>query len=55
MSEFVQQYIVESVRVLQAIDPGAVEAVANGLARVRDGGGRLCPDKPHLGPRRDRL
>ena len=44
MSEFVQQYIVESVRVLQAIDPGAVEAVANGLARVRDGGGRLLRD-----------
>jgi D-sedoheptulose 7-phosphate isomerase len=41
VSEFVQQYIAESVRVLEAIDTSAVAAVATGLARVRDGGGRL--------------
>ncbi|MEY4545149.1 MAG: hypothetical protein RL685_1344 [Pseudomonadota bacterium] len=41
MSEFVDQYMAESVRVLQAIDTASVEAVAVGLARVRDGGGRL--------------
>jgi D-sedoheptulose 7-phosphate isomerase len=41
VSEFVEQFIAESVRILQAIDARAVEAVAQGLARVRDGGGRL--------------
>ncbi len=41
MSQFVEQYIAESVQILQAVDPRAVAAVAAGLARVRDGGGRL--------------
>jgi D-sedoheptulose 7-phosphate isomerase len=39
--EFVQSYLEESVSVLRALDAGAVERVAVGLAAVRDGGGRL--------------
>lgn len=38
---FVEQYIDETVSVLQAIDPRAVEACASGLAEVRARGGRL--------------
>ena len=38
---FSEQFLSESVGVLQALEANAVEAVANGLANVRDGGGRL--------------
>ncbi len=38
---FVKGYLDETVRAVQALDGGAIDAVAAGLARVRDGGGRL--------------
>ena len=38
---FVDTYLAETVRAVQALDAGAIAAVATGLARVRDGGGRL--------------
>jgi D-sedoheptulose 7-phosphate isomerase len=41
MSGFVQQYVDETVRILQALDTSVIDAVAEGLARVRDAGGRL--------------
>jgi D-sedoheptulose 7-phosphate isomerase len=41
VNEFVRLYLDESVRALGAIDAGAVEALAVGLAAVREGGGRL--------------
>lgn len=41
MSEFVRGFLAESVQAIQAIDVAAVEATAQGLASVRDGGGRL--------------
>ena len=40
-SDFVREYLKESVRAIQEIDADAVEAVATGLAAVREGGGRL--------------
>src|SRR5947209_211776 len=40
-STFSHAYIREAVAVLSAVDVGAVEAVARGLAAVRDRGGRL--------------
>ncbi len=39
--EFVNLFLEESVRAIRGIDAAAVDAVAVGLARVRDGGGRL--------------
>ncbi len=41
MSEFVRQFIAESVSALQQVDAAAIEALAEGLAGVRTGGGRL--------------
>src|SRR5262245_19726065 len=41
MSAFVAQYVAETVRVLQALDTEVSDALATGLARVRDAGGRL--------------
>ena len=39
--DFTKSYLDETVRAVQALDAVAIEAVATGLARVRDGGGRL--------------
>jgi D-sedoheptulose 7-phosphate isomerase len=41
VSDFVVKYLEETVAAVRAIDAAAVDAVANGLARVREGGGRL--------------
>lgn len=41
MSDFVTQYLEESRQVIERLDAGAIERVAQGLARQRDGGGRL--------------
>jgi D-sedoheptulose 7-phosphate isomerase len=38
---FVENYLAESVRVLQELDAATVERVAVGLGAARDGGGRL--------------
>ena len=40
-SEFVRLFLDESVRAIGAIDTAAVEAVAQGLATLREGAGRL--------------
>jgi D-sedoheptulose 7-phosphate isomerase len=40
-SDFVATYLEETVSAVRAIDADAVDAVAHGLARVREGGGRL--------------
>jgi D-sedoheptulose 7-phosphate isomerase len=39
--DFTKSYLDETVRAVRALDAVAIEAVATGLARVRDGGGRL--------------
>jgi D-sedoheptulose 7-phosphate isomerase len=39
--DFTKSYLDETVRAVRALDATAIEAVAGGLARVRDGGGRL--------------
>jgi len=41
MSTFTQKYIEESIDILRKLDTASIEAVATGLASVRDGGGRL--------------
>ncbi len=41
MTGFAEQYLHETGRIVAAIDPAAVEAVAIGLASVRERGGRL--------------
>ena len=41
MSDFVTQYLEESRQVIERLDASALERVAQGLARQRDGGGRL--------------
>jgi D-sedoheptulose 7-phosphate isomerase len=41
LSTFSATYLAETKAVLDAIDPQLLETVAEGLARVRDGGGRL--------------
>ncbi len=38
---FSEQFLAETVRIVDAIDPGSVERCATGLAAVRDKGGRL--------------
>ena len=38
---FTQRYLDESIDVIRKLDPAAIEAVAAGLAGVREGGGRL--------------
>ena len=41
MSTFTQKYIEESLDILGKLDAASIEAVAHGLASVRDAGGRL--------------
>jgi D-sedoheptulose 7-phosphate isomerase len=41
VSEFVQTYLDESVRVLNSLNAAEIDALARGLGSVRDGGGRL--------------
>jgi D-sedoheptulose 7-phosphate isomerase len=41
MTDFVESFLRESISILEALDRAAIEAVADGLARVRDRGGRL--------------
>jgi D-sedoheptulose 7-phosphate isomerase len=41
VSEFVRSYLAESVRVLNSLDAAELEALAQGLASVREGRGRL--------------
>src|ERR1700679_2992893 len=41
MSTFTQKYIAESIDILGKLDAASIEAVAHGLASVRDAGGRL--------------
>ncbi len=38
---FTKSFLEESLKIIQALDEQAIEAVAKGLARVRDDGGRL--------------
>jgi D-sedoheptulose 7-phosphate isomerase len=40
-SSFTTLFLRESVRAIEGLDAGAIDAVARGLARVRDAGGRL--------------
>ena len=40
-SPFTALFLEESVRAIQALDGAVIDAVARGLARARDGGGRL--------------
>ncbi len=41
MSTFTQKYLDESIDLIKRLDAAAIEAVAAGLAKVREGGGRL--------------
>jgi D-sedoheptulose 7-phosphate isomerase len=41
MTSFTQQYLDESLDVIRKLDAPAIEAMAAGLATVREGGGRL--------------
>jgi D-sedoheptulose 7-phosphate isomerase len=41
MSSFSEQFLNECMDVVRKLDPGAIEAVAQGLSDVRDRGGRL--------------
>ncbi|HEX3698195.1 MAG TPA: SIS domain-containing protein [Polyangia bacterium] len=41
MSDFVRLFLDESVQAIRGLDAGAIAEVANGLGRVREGGGRL--------------
>jgi D-sedoheptulose 7-phosphate isomerase len=41
MSTFTQKYIAESIDILGKLDAASIEAMATGLASVREGGGRL--------------
>lgn len=41
MSTFTHQYLEESIELIRKLDAATIEAVAAGLARVREGGGRL--------------
>jgi len=38
---FTELFLAESMQILQTVNPSDIEAVARGLGRVRDGGGRL--------------
>jgi hypothetical protein len=40
-TQFADEFVRESIAILKAIDTGVIEAVAAGLATVRDRGGRL--------------
>ena len=41
MSTFTQAFLEESITILQKIDAGSIEKLAEGLGKARDGGGRL--------------
>src|SRR5579864_6975959 len=41
METFARKYLDESIDLIRALDDGAIEALAGGLAAVREGGGRL--------------
>jgi D-sedoheptulose 7-phosphate isomerase len=41
MSTFTEKFLDESVDIIRKLDATSIEATAQGLARVRDGGGRL--------------
>jgi D-sedoheptulose 7-phosphate isomerase len=41
MQSFTQKYLEESIELVRKLDTGAIEALAEGLAAVRAGGGRL--------------
>src|SRR4051794_33267366 len=41
MTSFSKQFLAETIEIVSVLDPSAVDAVAEGLGRVRDGGGRL--------------
>jgi len=41
MESFTKKYLEESLEIVRKLDAAAIEAVAEGLAAVRDGGGRL--------------
>jgi D-sedoheptulose 7-phosphate isomerase len=41
MDSFAEAYLDETTRIVSALDPGAIEHLAETLARVRDRGGRL--------------
>jgi D-sedoheptulose 7-phosphate isomerase len=41
MSDFTQQFLKESVEIIQQLDAGVIDRVATGLAASRDRGGRL--------------
>ena len=41
MTSFTQQFLDESITLIQKLDASAIEALADGLAQVREGGGRL--------------
>jgi D-sedoheptulose 7-phosphate isomerase len=41
MTTFTQKYIDESIEILRKLDAASIEAMATGLASVRDAGGRL--------------
>ena len=41
MSSFADDFLAETTEIVAALDRGDIEAVATGLAAVRDGGGRL--------------
>jgi D-sedoheptulose 7-phosphate isomerase len=40
-TDFARLFLEESARAIQALDPSSIDAVADGLAAVRDAGGRL--------------
>ena len=41
MTTFAKQFLDESIALIQKLDADAIEALAHGIAGVRDGGGRL--------------
>ena len=41
MTDFARQYLGETRNLLESLDPGAIERVVMGIARVRGSGGRL--------------
>jgi len=41
MSTFTQKYLEESIDLIKRLDAATIESVATGLAKVREGGGRL--------------
>jgi D-sedoheptulose 7-phosphate isomerase len=41
MDLFSQTFLSESMEIIRRLDPSAIEALADGIVRLRDGGGRL--------------